>query len=218
MLHVIIFAFVFGAKASTGILLPMLVIGDVCAIGFFGKKVQWKHVRRLLPPTMIGVVLGTLLMGKLDEAVFKPVVGVIILSLTAIQLFRIWRPKAFEHLPHSRIFAWTLGLLAGVTTMLANAAGPVVALYLLAVAVPKLEFVGTSAWLFLAVNVFKLPFSYGLGLISWQSLAVDVAFAPAILLGMLLGRWAVRKIPQKMFDSFLLAFTAFAALRLIGIW
>jgi uncharacterized membrane protein YfcA len=217
MLHVIIFAFVFGAKASTGVLLPMLVIGDLCAIRFFGKKVQWKLVRKLLPPALVGVVLGTLLMGSLDEASFKPLVGVIILLLTAIQVLRIWRPNAFANMPHTWWFAWGLGLLTGVTTMLANAAGPVVALYMLAVALPKLELVGTSAWFFLVLNIYKLPFSFWLGLIGWQSLVIDLSFAPGILLGMFLGSWLIHRIPQKLFDSFLLAFTAFAAFRLLGV-
>lgn len=216
LLHVLVFAMVFGAKASTGVLLPMLVIGDVCAIYFFGKTAHWKHVRRLLPPTLIGVAIGTVMMGVLDEAYFKPLVGVIILGLAGIQLLRTWKPNTFEHLPHSRSFAWSLGLMAGITTMLANAAGPVIALYLLAVSLPKLELVGTSAWLFLVVNVFKLPFSYSLGLIDVNSLIIDVVFAPAIIGGMLLGRWSVKRIPQKAFDILLLAFTAIAALRLIG--
>ncbi len=218
MLHVIIFAMVFGAKQSTGVLLPMLVIGDILAIRFYGKQVQWPQVRRLLPPALVGVLIGTLFMGRLDEQAFKPMVGLIILTLTAIQVVRIWRPKWFDHMPHQKWFAWSLGLLAGITTMLANAAGPIVALYLLAVALPKLELVGTSAWFFLVINVFKLPFSYGLGLIQWQSLVIDALFSPGILLGMLLGNWMVRRIPQKAFDSLLLAFTGFAALRLLGLF
>lgn len=216
MLHVIIFATVFGAKASTGVLLPMLVIGDCCAIWFFGKKVQWHQVRRLLPPALIGVALGTILMGRLDEAVFKPLVGTIILLLTVLQVVRIWRPKLLEGIPHATWFAWTLGILAGITTMLANAAGPIVALYFLAIALPKWELVGTSAWFFLALNVWKLPFSYGLGLIDTQSLAINFAFSPAILLGMFAGRWLVHRVPQRLFDSLLLVFTGLAALRLIG--
>lgn len=217
MLHVVIFAFIFGAKDSTGVLLPMLVIGDVCAIRFFGKEAQWPQVRRLLPPSLAGVVIGAAMMAYVSEAAFRPLVGSIILVLTAIQVFRIWRPLAFADIPHATWFAWILGLLAGVTTMLANAAGPVVALYMLAVALPKLELVGTSAWYFLMLNVFKLPFSYALGLIDGDSLTINLVFAPGIVLGMLAGRWLVHRIPQKLFDSLLLAFTALAALRLIGI-
>ncbi|MFN3191120.1 MAG: sulfite exporter TauE/SafE family protein [Aureliella sp.] len=217
MIHVLVFAFVFGAKDSTGVLLPMLVIGDLLAIWFFGKKVEWKQVRRLLPPAMLGVIIGTVLMDRMDERTFKPTVGVIIFLLTTVQVARIWRPKLFDQIPHQLWFAWTLGLLAGTTTMMANAAGPVVALYLLAVALPKLELVATSAWFFLTINLFKLPFSYWLGLIGGGSLTIDFMFAPGILIGMLAGRWMVNKIPQKQFDSLLLAFTALAALRLIGL-
>jgi uncharacterized membrane protein YfcA len=217
MIHVLIFAFVFGAKDSTGVLLPMLVIGDVLAIWFFGKRVEWKQVQRLLPPALLGVVLGTLCMGWMNEDLFRPTVGIIILLLTVVQVVRLWRPKLFDSIPHELWFAWTLGLLAGMTTMMANAAGPVVALYLLAVSMPKLELVATSAWFFLTINVFKLPFSWSLGLISLDSLWIDVIFAPGILVGMLVGRWMVNKIPQRQFDSLLLAFTAIAALRLIGV-
>ncbi len=217
MLHVLIFAFVFGAKDSTGALLPMLIIGDICAIWFFGKSVEWKQVSRLLPPSMVGVVIGTGLMDQMPEEIFRPTVGVIILCLTGIQILRIWKPGMFDHFPHKWWFAWALGLLAGMTTMMANAAGPVVALYLLAVALPKLELVGTSAWFFLTINIFKLPFSYSLGLINFTTLAIDFAFAPGILMGMLLGKWMVHRIPQKLFDSLLLLFTGAAALRLIGL-
>lgn len=215
MLHVIIFAMIFGAKSSTGVLLPMLVIGDCCAIWCFGKSAQWKVIQRLLPPALLGVVLGTLLMQCLEEAAFRPLIGALILLLTGIQIFRIWRPTAFQRVPHATWFVWTLGILTGITTMLANAAGPVVALYLLAVSLPKWELVGTSAWFFLALNVSKLPFSYGLGLIDWSSLQINLLFAPGILLGMLVGKWLIHRVPQRAFDSLLLAFTASAALRLL---
>lgn len=218
MLHVVVFALIFGARESTGILLPMLVIGDVCAIWMFGKKVRWVHIQRLLPPSLVGVVIGWALMDVLSDQIFRPIVGCIILALTVIQIARLWRAEWFEAVPHQRWFALTLGLLAGITTMMANAAGPVVALYLLAVMLPKLELVGTSAWLFLILNISKLPFSYGLGLIDLQTLMIDVALAPAIPLGMITGRWLVHRISQKVFDSFLLAFTAVAAARLIGLF
>ncbi len=215
MMHVIIFALVFGTKASTGVLLPMLVIGDFLAIYFFGKKTEWVQVRRLLPPAMVGVVVATFFMAQVDESTFKPLVGTIILVLTAIQAVRMWRPGAFEHLPHNKAFVWTLGLLAGITTMLANAAGPVVALYLIAVALPKLELVGTAAWFFLVINLFKLPFSFSLALIDGPSLVIDLLFAPGIWVGILLGRWLVHRLPQKAFDTFLLILTAVTATRLV---
>lgn len=218
MIHVVIFAMVFGARDSTGILLPLLIVGDVCAVKLFGTKVQWAPVKRLLPPALIGVVIGFWMMGRLDEATFKPLVGLIILGLTVTQLFRMWRPSLFDHIPHTTWFAWSLGLLSGATTMLANAAGPIVALFLLAVALPKYQLIATGAWFFLIMNVYKVPFSVALGLISPQTLLMNATLAPIVLLGLLAGRRLVQMIPQRLFDSLLLAFTGIASLRLIGIF
>ena len=218
MIHVLIFAFLFGARDATGVLLPLLIVGDVCAVCYFGKQAQWTHIRRLLPPTILGVVIGWMLMKQLDEAMFKPLVGIIILSLTCIQITRMWRPNWFEKFPHERWFAWSLGMLVGITTMLANAAGPVMALYLIAVSLPKLELVGTGAWFFLVINTLKLPFSYNMGLISLETLTLNAIFAPAVLPGMLLGRWLIHRVSQRVFDSLLLAFTAIFSLRLIGLF
>jgi uncharacterized membrane protein YfcA len=219
MLHVVIFAHVFGARASTGIILPMLIVGDVCAIFWFGRTVRWQYFIRLLPPTLIGVLLGTFLMQVMDERVFKPVVGGIVLALTCLQLYRLWKPQAMQALPHTTAFSWALGLLAGITTMMANAAGPVVALYLVAVSLPKLELVGTGAWLFLVINLCKLPLSYfALGLVNEDTLWVNLLLAPAIPLGMALGAWCVQRVDQMVFNCLLLAFTGIAALRLLGVF
>lgn len=218
MFHVVVYAFVFGAMDSTGILLPMLVVGDFFAIHVYGRKAVWKQVRRLLPPTLVGILIGWLLMSQLDEAVFKRLVGVIILSLTLTQVARLWRPGWFEHVPHTQWFAITLGLLAGLTTMMANAAGPVVALYLLAVSLPKWELIGTTAWLFLVLNVLKLPLSYKLGLITPSTLLLGAILSFGIPVGIFLGRWMVSRISQQWFNGILLAFTAIAALRLIGVF
>ena len=218
MVHVLVFAFLFGARDSTGVVLPMLIIGDICAVCAFRQHARWDYIRKMLPPAMLGVVGGWLVMRWLSEAAFKPVTGGIILALTTLQLFRMSRPQLFEHVPHALWFAWMMGLLAGVTTMLANAAGPIMALYFLAVALPKMEFVGTSAWFFLILNCAKVPFSVELGLIHPGTLLFNAALAPAIIVGLFVGRWLVVRISQRLFDAFLLAFVAIAALRLIGLF
>ena len=153
MLHVLLFAEVFGSKPSTGALLPMLVTGDIIAIFFFGKKVDWTQVRKLLPASMLGVMVGALAMNYLKGPIFDFVVGLIILVLASMQTARTVQPGFFDKLPHETSFAFTLGFLAGVATMMANAAGPIVALYLLAVGMPKLELVACSAWFFLDQRV-----------------------------------------------------------------
>ena len=218
LLHVIIFAFIFGVRDSTGVVLPMLIVGDIFAVLAFRAHARWDYIIRILPPAATGVVIGTLLMRRLEEAQFKPLVGVVILTLITLQIVRMVRPKLYEHVPHQVWFAWLIGILAGITTMLANAAGPIMALFLLAVALPKLELVGTSAWFFLIVNCFKIPFSMSLGLIHADTLALNAILAPVIIVGLFSGRGLVSRIPQKWFDGLLLAFALLAALRLIGLF
>ena len=218
LLHVTIFAFLFGARDSTGIVLPMLLVGDICAVTALHQHARWDYVRRMLPPACIGIVLGAWLMRSVNDSMFRPVTGWIILGLAVLQLARMQRPHWFGSVPHDRWFAWSMGLLAGVTTMLANAAGPIFALYALAVGLPKFEIVGTSAWFFFIINAFKVPFSLALGLIHGQTLALNLALAPAIVAGVFGGRWIIGRIPQRAFDVFLLAFVVIAALRMIGVF
>jgi uncharacterized membrane protein YfcA len=218
MIHVVIFAFLFGARNSTGVVLPMLIVGDICAVLAFRQHARWDYIRRMLVPACLGVIAAWGWMHRLDETLYKPVIGGIILSLSALQITRMRRPDWFAHIPHAHWFAWSLGLLAGVTTMLANAAGPIMALYFLAVALPKLEFVGTSAWFFFILNVFKVPFSAGLGLIHEDTLLLNAVLVPVIVIGLFAGRWLIRRVSQRLFDGLLLAFAAVAALRLLGIF
>ncbi len=215
LVQVLAFAVVFGAKQSTGVLLPLLIVGDCCAVWLVGRDVVWSYVVKLLPPTLLGVVIGWLLLGRLDESAFRPFIGGLVLALCGGQLLRMWRADLYAQVPHTRVFAWGTGILSGVATMLANAAGPIVALYLLAVALPKNRLVATAAWFFLILNLTKIPFSASLGLISPKSLLIDVMLAPCVLAGQVTGRAVVRKIPQKLFDTLLLVFTAVAAVRLM---
>jgi uncharacterized membrane protein YfcA len=215
MFHVLVFAFLFGARASTGVVLPLLLVGDVAAVRAFHQHARWDYVRRMLPPACLGVVLAAWFMRDLDEALYRPVIGWVTLILSILQLVRMSRPDWFGNVPHARWFAWTMGILAGAATMLANAAGPVFAIYLIAVGLPKMEFVGTSAWFFFIINLFKVPFSIALGLIRGQTLILNLILAPAVLVGVLAGRWLLERIPQRLFEHMLLAFAVLAALRLI---
>jgi uncharacterized membrane protein YfcA len=214
--HVLVFAFLFGPRDSTGIVLPMLLIGDISAVRTFRAHTEWSHVRRMLPATLIGVVLAALTMSRLTSASFGPLIGWVILGLTALQAFYTWQPQRLGNVPHAPAFAWTIGLLAGAATMFANAAGPIFSLYGLAMSLPKFTFVGTSAWFFLIVNAFKVPFSAWLGLIHGSSLLLNLILAPAVICGLLAGRWITHRLPQRTFNIMLLFFAALAALRLIG--
>jgi len=217
LLHVIIFAFLFGARDSTGVLLPMLIAGDIGAVLAFRQHARWEYIRRMMPPTMAGVVAAALVMARLDETMFRPVIGWIILALAALQICRMARPTWFTDMPHAPGFAWAMGIGAGVATMLANAAGAIFALYCLAVALPKWELVGTTAWIFLLINIFKLPFSIGMGLVHRETLVLGAALVPAIVAGLFIGGWLTERISQRLFESCLLAFAGISALRLIGV-
>jgi hypothetical protein len=218
LVNVVVFALLFGARTSTGVVLPMLLIGDVCAVAAYHQHARWPYVRRMLPPACVGVITGAVAMRHIDNEAFKPLIGWIILVLTILQLIRMQWPRWFERVPHSPWFAWGLGLLAGITTMMANAAGPVFAIYCLALALPKLEMVGTNAWFFFIINSFKVPFSFGLGLITRYTLMLNAVLAPIVIAGVIGGRWLVYRLPQRVFDLLLLGFAAVAALRLIGVF
>ncbi|MBL9128059.1 MAG: sulfite exporter TauE/SafE family protein [Verrucomicrobiales bacterium] len=216
LLHVVLFAQLFPGIASTGVVLPMLIVGDLGAVWLFRRNARWSHVGRTLPPALAGVIAGWWILGHLPATRFGPIIGSIVLALAALQLLRDLKPESFRELPHSRGFAWTMGFVAGVTTMLANAAGPVMGLYLLAVALPKDAFVGTSAWFFLLVNLLKVPFSAQLGLIHGSSLALNLVLVPAIFGGLFLGRHVFNRLPQRGFDVLVLAFAVAAALKLLA--
>lgn len=213
MLPILLMAQVMPARESTGAILPLLVCGDLFAIATFRRHAQWNPFWRMLPVSLTGVVLGYFGMGLISDAVFRPLLGGLILCLLVLQGLR--RFALFERVPHSRGFAWGMGLASGFTTMLANAAGPIMTLYFLAIGLPKLQFVGTSAWFFLILNLTKLPFSHGLGLINAQSLSLDLILVPAVGLGILLGHSVLPFIPQRIFEILLLIFAAAAAVRLI---
>jgi uncharacterized membrane protein YfcA len=215
LVAVIVFANIFGARDSTGVVLPLLIAADVGAVTIFRQHARWDYVRRTLPAAMIGVVIGTLIMQRMDNASFRPVLGSVILVLTALQLARLRWPDLFGNVPHSRGVSLGLGLLAGMTTMMANAAGPLVALYFVAVGLPKFEVVGTLAWFFFIINLFKVPFSAGIGVIHGSSLLFDAMLVPAVFIGLFAGRWLIHRVPQRTFDALMLGFAGIAALRLL---
>jgi uncharacterized protein len=195
----------------------MLLAGDVTAVTAFHQHARWDYIRRMLPPACLGVIAAALVMGRLNESLFKMVIGWIIMVLTILQVVRMLRPGWLGSVPHSRAFAWGTGLFVGAATMMANAAGPIFGLYTVSLALPKLEIVGTGAWFFLLINAFKVPFSFWLGLIQGQTLILNAALIPAILVGVFTGRQIVRRLPQMAFEILMIGFAGVAALRLIGV-
>lgn len=215
LVTVALMAEAFPARQSTGVLLPLLIFGDLCAVQAFRRHTLWAQIVRMLPPTILGIVVGFFLMKSIPDAAFRPVLGWMLLATTLVQILRSVWPQMGGAIPHTRAFAWCMGVWAGIATMVANAAGPVMAVYLLAIALPKDNLVGTSAWFFLIINVLKLPFSGALGLLNPNSLLLDLTLCPLVLAGNWVGRKMLHRIPQRAFELLLLVSALAAALKMI---
>ena len=200
------------AKESTGYILPFLIFGDVLAIVCWRKAVIWRHITAVLPSTCIGVICGYGMMDRIAGASYGKVLGGIVLVIVALD----WLRRRYDiPIPvGNRAISHTLGFLAGVMTMLANAAGPVAMMYLLSMNITKEEFVGTGAWLFFIVNLFKVPFSMSLGLITLQTLKINVMMLPFVLVGGALGLLVMRKISGRAFETAMRSLAFLGGLRL----
>ncbi|AIJ11902.1 sulfite exporter TauE/SafE family protein [Streptomyces lividans] len=215
-----IFAAVLPARASTGILLPVLIAGDVLAVLTYRRHAHWPTLWRLFSAVGVGVVVGTLFLVWADDAVVRTSIGVILLFMAAVTVWRRRRADA-DGQPDEvtsrtgRVKARSYGVLGGFTTMVANAGGPVMSMYLLSAGFRKLGFLGTSAFFFLIVNVSKLPFSAGLGLIDGHSLLLDAALVVFVVPGAFLGKWAVDRINQRLFERLVIAATIVGGLQLL---
>jgi len=210
MLNVTLMAVVFGGKASTGVVLPLLCFADVLAVLYYHRHAQWTHFWKLLPWMVIGILVGVVVGKDLNEAVFRKIMATIILLTVVIVLVMEIRKRIF--VPQNFFFASGMGLVAGFTTMLGNLAGAFSNLYFLALRMPKNDFIGTAAWLFLVINWLKLP----LQVLVWKNvsigtLQVDLLLLPALLLGFFLGIRIVAKITDDSYRKVVVALTLVGA-------
>lgn len=215
ILFVAVFANLMPARQATGLVLPLLIFADLFAWFVYRKHLEWGRVGRLLPWAVAGIGLGWLALGRLDDLQTTRVVGGVIAAMLALHVWRKRRPPEEVVGRAPGWFGPFCGVMAGFATMVANAAGPVMTLYLLAMQLPKLEFLGTGAAFFLVINWIKVPFGAQLGLLTADSLALNLWLAPAVALGALAGPWAVRRIPQAAFENAALALTAMATVKLL---
>lgn len=253
-----VFAAVLPARESTGVLLPLLIAGDVLAVFVYRRHAHWPTLLRLFPAVAVGLVAGTLFLEYAGDGAVRTSIGAILLVMVGVTLWRRRRtgpaaggkraeaasageagpageagagaesgertapasgavpgPSGRRARNAARAQAGTYGVLGGFTTMVANAAGPVMSLYLLSSGMRKLGFLGTSAWFFLIVNVTKVPFSVGLGLIDGPSLLLDAVLVLFVLPGAWLGRRCVDRINQRLFERIVLVATVVGGLQLL---
>lgn len=214
ILIVLILAFVFGEKASTGILLPMLIAADIFAVIYYNRHAQWKYIRKLLPWMALGVLIGVWIGNDISEEIFKKLMAIIIIGSILVLFYT--ENKKSANIPTSPLFSASAGLLAGFTTMIGNLAGPISNIYFLAVRLPKNEFIGTAAWLFFIINIFKLPFHIFIWkTVSKETLILNSILVPAVILGFFAGVALVKIISNLYYRRFILIVTALGAIVLL---
>ena len=215
LIPVIMLVFTFEAGISTGLQLMMLCMADLAAVAYYHKTANWKIIAKLLPAALCGIVIGSCVIHKLDSTAMMLLMGIVILILSGVSVVReIWWNDA-EKIPSHWSFAVCTGLLAGFSTQIANAAGPIMALYLLAMRLPKMEYMGTAAWYFMILNWIKLPIFAWEGRITMASVKADLAMIPFLLIGAILGIVMLNKMPKKVFDWFILILSAIASVYMI---
>jgi len=217
MLPVILLAVAFELDPgfATGVMLLMICAGDIFAVSYYRKNADWKIVLRLLPYTMLGLAAGFVTLRFLDRPEhLRMMIGWIILLLAAVHLVRI---AFFKHaaVPSHWAFSAVVGLTAGFTTQVANAAGPVMALYLLSMKLPKDRYVGTCAWFFMIMNWTKLPVFCFEGRVTLAALRAVLPVLPLILAGALLGVLFVKRAPQKFFEAVVEVIVIVSAVKLL---
>ena len=221
ILAILLMALAIPGKTSPGIILPMLLFADILAVIYYHRQCQWSILFRIFPLTAVGVIIGYYSVDHIPTEIFEKVLGLIILVILSLEVFISSRKKnenstntVIEKKSNWIIISF-IGIAAGISTMIANAAGPIFGIYLLQMGLTKKEFVGTRSWFFLILNLFKIPFSASLGLITFETLKLDFIFIPVILLGAFIGYKVLKLINLTIFKWLIRIAVVFAAIQLI---
>ncbi len=206
---------IFGGRASTGIILPMLVVADLYAIYHFKNAAHRPTIIKILPWAMLGLVLGVTLGGYIDDRHFKMTIGLIVLVCILINLYTSLRGAALQ-VPDTAVLHAFIGIAAGFASMVGNAAGPIFWIYLISRRLSKAEFMGTSAWFFFLMNAVKLP----LQILVWNNITTrnivpSILIIPVILVGAYAGTLMIKHINEKPFRYLVLGMAMLASLNLI---
>ena len=214
MMAVPMLALVFGGQLSSGILLPILCLADVFGVWYYHRHASWYHLKKLFPWAAVGTVLGTIVGGMIDDETFKMVMAVIIVISVFIM---IWLERGHRNeIPDYKWFASLTGVAGGFTSMIGNLATSVVAIYFLTMRLPKNAFIGTTAWFFLVLNWFKIPFHiFSWKTITWKTFLLDLTTLPFIALGAFLGIVIVKKIKDQAYRWFIIVMTLVAAVFMV---
>lgn len=206
-------AFRENTRLSIGAMLPVLLLGDLFALAYYRRHANWDRLQELFPYVAIGMIPGYLVLWLVESDRLRVLIGAIILGLLGLQIAR--QRFGWEKMPDRRWFIATTGVLAGFGTAVGNAAGPVMSIYLISKRMDKQEFLGTAAWFFFIVNLSKIPFFLGLGMITPATLRLDVLLVPVVVVGAIVGVLVLKRIPQAVFNAIVLSLAGVAAVRMV---
>ena len=206
-------AFPEDAKASVGAIMPAIWLGDILTVAWYRRHADWRQLRGLVPYVAAGMALGAWILGRTTGNELRPILGWMVAAFLIVEVCRQY--FHWDVVPGQWWFAAAMGLVAGFGTMVGNAAGPVMTIYLISRGLRKQEFIGTSAWFFFIVNLSKLPIMAGLGMLTTDTLGFGLIVACLVPVGSILGIWLLRVIPQRPFDVLALSLAGIAAVRLI---
>lgn len=201
-------ALIFGAKESTGVILPMLITADIMAVAYYRRHAEWKYILRILPWVAAGILSALILGNRINDEMFRIIMMTIVWAMLILMIINdLWR-KEGEKIPHNMSFGATMGFTGGFATMIGNAAGPVFTLYFLAMRLPKKEFIGTGAWLYLIMNTGKFP----LQALVWDNitgntLILNLIAVPFIAIGIYAGIKIVDVFSEKWYRYFVIITT-----------
>jgi len=213
MMNVTMMAIVFGSKASTGIVLPLLCVADIIAVIYYHRHAQWNHFWKLIPWMAIGILVGVYVGKDMNEVLFRKIMAIIIITTVFIMVALEIRKN--QVIPTNKFFVANMGLAAGFTTMLGNLAGAFSNIYFLAMRMPKNDFIGTASWVFLVINLFKLPFQiFFWKNITTESLYTDLFLLPSVVIGFWIGVKIVSKIKEDNYRKVVIVLTFLGALAI----
>jgi hypothetical protein len=209
-----VMATIWGGQQSTGLMLLLLISGDFFAVRTYYKGTRWDEIKRLLPAAVVGIVLGALTGSFINDRQFKFLIATLVLVCLALMVYREWKSAGFTA-PRQFWIVFLVGVASGFASMVGNAAGPIFAVYVLAIGLNKKNYLGTTAVFFAIVNLIKLPIQ----IFVWQSvtwkIALLVALAiPLVYVGIRAGIVLVRRLNEKAFRWVILGMTALSAIRL----
>ena len=215
ILAVALMAYVFpnDTKMSVGVVLPILIFCDFFAIAWYRRDADWHGLWRMFPFVVAGILPAWWLLGRLPDHVFRIGLGAMILVLLAMEWGR--RRLAIDLQPKSGVFTGVMGVLAGFSSTIANAGGPVMTIYLLSRGMDKTRFVGTCAWFFFLLNLSKVLPTWDQGLITTETLMLNLWMLPTALIGVFAGIWILPRIDQRRFEQIVWTLTAVSAVMLI---